>query len=439
MPSEMASWTRQNPSRDYRDLHVEKLPDLILALDIVSGNSLRARMSGAAADGLYSANYGVVLNASSTIMRARAAQVCKLWDEAFVGFTSYDDSGDLVEGRPANPYAAQTDLREEPESEFVTSLQTLAFSGERLLFGTLFGGEQDEIALFREDLAQILARDNLRIRFDSELFLPWPMMCLRPADLPGLSQDTPDELFQRFLGHRHRIEQTGDAHPTTAAPTTLTACPRVSLNQDLRIDMEGRTAKNKVVDALKDGTEYRGRTHRHEFLQALADPGFSEHLTYFWCHGSFERDGPEAPYLVIRLTDNIAIHAGDVHDRRDDMGTDTPFQPFIILNACHASAGGGEADRAHLGRAFILSGARGVLGPQIGMPQVFAAEYAHRFISRYLRSDETAGEIALALARYFADQLRNPLGIAYSLHCGMDTRLTRARVTASGHEQEIAA
>jgi hypothetical protein len=435
MPTDMTSWPRQDPSRGFRDLYVEPLPDLILSLDIISGQSLQARMSGAAAFGAYSASYGLRLNVPPSTVRVKAAQLCRLWDDVFVGFAPYDTDGNQIEGRLEHPYADQIDLREEPREELQRHLWELALSGERLLFRTLFGEERDEVIRFREELAQILAKDGLRIRFDSELFLPWPMMCVRPTDLPGVPQDEPVGLFKRFLGHRHRIDQTGGAHPRTAPPTAVTEPPAVSLNHDLRIDMTERTCKGEVASALREGTVPCERAYRHKLMEDLENPCLDEHLMYFWCHGSFEHAGPEAPYLVIRLTDPPTIHGGNVHDWRDEMGMDTPFRPFVFLNACHASAGGGEADRAHLGRAFILSGARGVLGPQIGMPQVFAAEYALRFVRQYLRGDDTAGGIALTLARDFADELCNPLGIAYSLHCGMDVRLTRAPV---GHEQEMA-
>ena len=61
------------------------------------------------------------------------------------------------------------------------------------------------------------------------------------------------------------------------------------------------------------------------------------------------------------------------------------------------------------------------------MPQAFAAEYALEFLTRYLSGEETAGAIAHAVARHFADELHNPLGFAYALHCGMDARLARAQ------------
>ncbi len=127
-----------------------------------------------------------------------------------------------------------------------------------------------------------------------------------------------------------------------------------------------------------------------------------------------------------RLTDQTPIDAQTVRDRRRRFGDGSPFQPFVVLNACHAGVPAGGGDLAFLGRELIHAGARGVLGPQIEMPQVFAAEYALEFVTRYLHGAETAGAIAHAVARRFADELCNPLGLAYALHHGMETRLERA-------------
>ncbi|GAB2947161.1 hypothetical protein GCM10023080_002200 [Streptomyces pseudoechinosporeus] len=76
---------------------------------------------------------------------------------------------------------------------------------------------------------------------------------------------------------------------------------------------------------------------------------------------------------------------------------------------------------------LIEHGAQGVLGPHIAMPQAFAAEYALEFVRRYLRGESTAGKVTHELARHFAARYRNPLGFAYGLHGGMDSRLELTR------------
>lgn len=146
---------------------------------------------------------------------------------------------------------------------------------------------------------------------------------------------------------------------------------------------------------------------------------------YFWCHGQFRTEGADTPVLVLRLSDGRDIDAQTVLARRTiSAGALLCRRPLVLLNACYAGLTGGT-ELAHLGGALIRAGAAGVLGPQIEMPQVFAAEYALEYVTRYMGGQETAGGIAHHLARYFADEHHNPLGLAYTLHCGMDNRLER--------------
>ena len=48
---------------------------------------------------------------------------------------------------------------------------------------------------------------------------------------------------------------------------------------------------------------------------------------------------------------------------------------------------------------------------------------------------ETAGEAAHTVARHFAEELHNPLGFTYALHCGMDARLERAAPPTDSQER----
>ncbi|MFF5009599.1 hypothetical protein ACFY3G_43070 [Streptomyces phaeochromogenes] len=47
-----------------------------------------------------------------------------------------------------------------------------------------------------------------------------------------------------------------------------------------------------------------------------------------------------------------------------------------MLNACNSGVPTDDFDAVSLGRALIREGAKGVLAPQIEIPQTFAAEYA---------------------------------------------------------------
>ncbi|MGI5377852.1 CHAT domain-containing protein [Streptomyces sp. CA-251387] len=420
----------QDPSSGFTTLPDELTqgPDITVCLDLLAGDRIRARLYGPAVPSLYGTEHRVDLTVRPDEVRSAAARLCRLWKELLVDFRP-----PAADGRPradgvAQPYASLVDLRSRPPGELYAIVQELALAGEELLFGTLLGGMDRRVQRFGAYLAQALAGgDGLRVRFDSELYVPWPMMCLPSAAVTSQERDHDlSPLFSRFLGHRHQIEQTGGAYPWLGGRQDPPAVPSVSLNHDPHVDRKGRTKAAEVAAVLAKDTRFVERTTRTEFVQALADDSLDDHLMYFWCHGHFIANGPQAACLALKLSDQTPIDAHTVRDRRRRFGDDSPFQPFVVLNACNAGVPEGSADLAFLGRELIHAGARGVLGPQIEMPQLFAAEYALAFVTRYLRGTETAGAIAHAVARHFSDELHNPLGFTYALHHGMDTRLERA-------------
>ncbi|MEV7278365.1 CHAT domain-containing protein [Streptomyces sp. NPDC093111] len=429
----------QDPSRRFTLLGglAAPRPDVTVAFDLCGDDRIRARLYGPGVPALQGTEHKADLPVKPAKVKAAAARLARLWKEVFVDHRPPSPDGRPVPGRPEQPYATLTDLTSEPLDELRPVLDELAHSGCELLYGTLLEGEGHQVRLFREFLSSVLADEGLRIRFDSDLFVPWTLMCLRPEDLPAPA-DGPPGLFDRFLGYRHQIEQTGGSYPWLGERPAPAALPVVSLNHDTGIDRHKATRASEVAALLAQDTTFVERTQGVELAAALSDPALGDQVMYFWCHGAFHADGPEPPGLAVRLSDTRIVDAHLVRERRRRFGEDTPFQPFVLLNACHAGVPAGEADRAFLGRALIEHGARGVLGPLIEMPQVFAAEYAYAFFDRYLGGRETAGQIAHALARAFADEHLNPLGLAYALHCGMDTRLARAPLAATDQEQGVA-
>ncbi|MFJ7066725.1 CHAT domain-containing protein [Streptomyces sp. NPDC101115] len=428
----------QDPSRHFtllRDLATPG-PDVTVAFDICGGDRIRARLYGRGVPALKGTEHKADLQVRPVDVRAAATRLARRWKEVFVEYRPPTADGRPALGRPEQPYAMLTDLSAEPLDELTYAMDELAISGCDLLYGTLLGGEGRQVAMFREFLSGALAGEGLRIRFDSDLFLPWTLMCLRPEELPAPTAGLAG-LFERFLGYRHQIEQTGGSYLWQGDRPTPTALPVVSLNHDTGIDRHRNTRAAEVAALLSQDTTFVERTRHRELAAALSDPALRDQLMYFWCHGAFHSDGPEPPALAVRLSDARIVDAHLVRERRRDVGEQTPFQPFVLLNACHAGVPSGESDRAFLGRALIEHGARGVLGPQIEMPQVFAAEYAYAFLDRYLGGRETAGQIAHSLARRFADTHRNPLGLAYALHCGMDARLDRVPTATDDQEQEV--
>ncbi|MER5754915.1 CHAT domain-containing protein [Streptomyces sp. NPDC002088] len=441
MNTELPFRVVQDPSHGFTRFPDESAPapDVTVCLDVLGDGRIRARLYGPAVTSAPGSEHRVDLLVHASDIWDASADLCRLWKELLVDFRPLTVDGDLPPGEPEYPYASLVDLRSRPPGELRGIVDELTLAGSELLFGTLLGSTDPRVDRFRTYLARALSEnEGLRVRFDSELYVPWPMVCLRPEDLPMPEPDEgPAVLFRRFLGHRHQIEQTGGAYPWLDSRQEQFDIPTVSLNHDKRMDRKGRTRAAEVAAVLAKDTHFVERTDRAQFVQALANPELCEHLMYFWCHGHFVPNGTRPARLALRLTDVTAIDARTVRDGRRRFGNNSRFQPFVMLNACHAGVPQGGGDLAFLGGALIHAGARGVLGPQIEMPQAFAAEYALEFVTRYLGGTETAGAIAYDIARRFADELHNPLGFAYALHCGMDTSLGRAEAPLDTDNQEL--
>ncbi len=421
MPRVLTTRVVQDPSDGFRFLpHLEtEPPDLRVSFDVLGGGRIRARMSGTSVPALKGTEHKADLSAQPDEVHGAAARLCARWKERFVDFQPGDDQGRGLRDR-RRPYATAADLSAEPEDELHRVVADLARGGESLLFDTLLRGDDVGTETFRTYLRSALSQEGLRVRFDSDLHLPWSMLCA--AEDSTASAETLDALFARFLGHQHQIEHTGDAYAWIGPPLTVPQQPAVSLNHDVRVGR--RTRADEVAKALTEGTECTVRTTYEELVRDFGNADLDEQLTYFWCHGEFIGNEPEPHVLVLRLTDGTPFDGHSVRELRA-RHRHSRFRPLVLLNACHSGITGASADRSFLGRMLIEHGAQGVLGPQIAMPQAFAAEYALEFVTRYLRGKATAGRIAHELARHFAAQYRTPLGFAYGLHGGMDARLDR--------------
>ncbi|NYV73062.1 CHAT domain-containing protein [Streptomyces sp. UH6] len=414
----------QDPGDGFRRLpHLEtEPPDLRVSFDVLGGGRIRARMSGTSVPALAGTEHRADLIARPDEVQGAAARLCARWRERFVDHQPVDEQGRALPDR-RRPFATAADLSGEPEGELRPLVADLVRSGEALLFDTLLRGDDERTVMFRTYLAAALSREGLRVRFDSDLHLPWSLLCTYEESAATAAAGL-DVLFARFLGYRHQIEHTGDAYAWIEEPRGAPDLPTVSLNHDVRVGRASRA--EEVAKALAEGTACTVRTTYDELVRDLGNPELDEQLMYFWCHGEFVGNPPGPPVLAIRLSDGVLFDGHAVHELRVRY-RGSSFRPFVLLNACHAGLTGAGADQAFLGAKLIQHGARGVLGPQIAMPQAFAAEYALEFVTRYLEGAATAGRIVHDLARHFARLYRNPLGCAYGLHCGMDARLDLPR------------
>ncbi|MFJ8622155.1 CHAT domain-containing protein [Kitasatospora sp. NPDC093550] len=419
MPRDLQVVVRQNPSADYTRLPRQAGPygpgedppakgapplDLVVTLRR-HGDELHMSAFRPGERTPRTRTHGARLAVSAPTLLARAARLRTVWRDLLIAY----DPDPL-----AHPYPFASTVDFTPLAAVVERrVAELAEEG-RYLLETMLEGPGRDLALFRDYLHRTLTEHgSLRISFDSDLHLPWPMLAV-DAERPDTWAD--------FLGYRHQVEQTGAAYPAIQPPYQARTKPVTSLNTDDQLTGVGRAPE--VRKLLEDRSQLTVRTESELLLKALSCAVLDEDVMYFWCHGQFVANDSPYEQLAVRLSDDRHIDADLVrrHRRRHLNAPEAVFRPFVLLNACHTGQSA-AAELEHLGRALVDLGADGVLGPQIQIPQEFAAEFAFAFLDLYLTGEFTAGEITQQLVQRFAREFHNPLALAYSLHCGIDSIL----------------
>lgn len=407
-----------NPSRDFTTLPAEAAGNEVAPLDLV----VALRRSGT--DGLHMTafrpgergprtrlHHAYLDTPVSSVLR-RAGRLRTVWRDLFVRHQRVD-----VDGTAIGPHILASSADLTPYAADAEQLTAELVSEGQYLLDRLVAGETRELRSFRSYLMGALGEEGLRVSFDSELFLPWPMLAV---EAPG-----GEHPFSGFLGFRHQVEQTGAPYPMIQGDKPFRRSPAASLNTDESIAHVGRAPQ--VRELLEERATLTVRTQSAVLLKALAEAVVDDDVMYFWCHGLFVDDGTRHHHLAVKLSDERCIDADLIlreRSRHQD-STEAVFRPFVLLNACHTGQAAASPELEHLGRALVDMGASGVLGPQIEIPECFAAEYAYAFLDLYLGSGLTAGEITRTLARRFLLEFANPLALTYSLHCGIDSRLER--------------
>ncbi|MFD5536854.1 hypothetical protein ACFWIJ_03125, partial [Streptomyces sp. NPDC127079] len=137
----------------------------------------------------------------------RADRLLAIWRDQVVGHRN--TSAGYRQQVGSYPLADSVDLT---ELRTLTDplVAKLADEGFDLLH-VLLDGTGYDLGRFREFLLGTLASgQHLRISFDSEWQLPWPMLAVNPAEC--------DSPWEAFLGHRHQVEQARTGYPWDRAP-----------------------------------------------------------------------------------------------------------------------------------------------------------------------------------------------------------------------------
>jgi len=138
-------------------------------------------------------------------------------------------------------------------------------------------------------------------------------------------------------------------------------------------------------------------------------------FVYFYCHGRAERPfDPEA--AVLKINEECRIEVSDV-------SYDATFSdaPIVFLNSCSSGPLASVSFDSFCAR-FSHKGAIGLITTSFAVPAPFAARFGCDLILRYMKAEETLGEILLDMRRKALDA-RIPIGLFYMLRGPREVRL----------------
>jgi HEAT repeat protein len=356
-------------------------------------------------------------------------------------------------------YAGQLSVTRTTFGKYLSKLADLGKEAWCVLFGTRYGDQAGASETLGELLSTMELGEGTHIQITcsgtcGNFIFPWSILYPPTGD-----QGVVDPL--RFWGARYQIEQVTTGPKLDALTdepiSVLFALDPGFGNAALQKELLKRyqtTAHNKLVvtDPISD--------QQTLFKELTRNP--SSHLVYFYCHGyastrpSFlDRDGvkllkqriealsdesPERQALETLLTltakmgDESWMYIGGSEIRESELKRQRFFfekrRPIVFLNMCQ-SAHLLPSMSSGLVRVFLDHNASAVVGTESPMTAVFANAFAKAVFDALFGGDDI-GTALWKARRCFLDEMRNPLGLAYTLYGRATARLgTNPLITAA--------
>lgn len=261
----------------------------------------------------------------------------------------------------------------------------------------------------------------------NDVFAPW-WIIYTPPDGTDLDLEKAGWRREGFWGYQHLIEHQFLDFDFRREPriVALDGRPKLSLNMDDRLDKREPLCIKPVLSYLEArNTVYEVvsvRTTKVVLGRELRQESLADQIMYFCCHGDVLTD-QEGGRAQLTLGDDEPIQVSDF----EDWLWQKPFttNPVIFINACHGTRMS-TSFYTSFGPVLMKARANCLIGPQIEVPRVLAADYAIRLFGRFA-TGEHLGVIMRDLARGYLDECRNPLGLIFGLYGSMDARLVLRR------------
>ncbi|HEU0301567.1 MAG TPA: HU family DNA-binding protein [Longimicrobium sp.] len=334
---------------------------------------------------------------------------------------------------------------------------------------TLFGNRRADQTGASERVGQLLATtaaeegSPIQITYEEgfqSFVFPWSI--LYPADRKGAA----DPLL--FWGARYQIEQV------TRAPRG-DALADEPINVVFALDRSFGNAGAQEALWKEYQAAANGKLH---VTDPISDEGtlFDEmartppaHLLYFYCHGyassgaeGFRPDGVQQLKrqiealgeesearealetlfsLIPKMGDESWIYIGDAEITESTINQHEFFdegrRPVVFLNMCQ-SAELLPSMSSGLVRVFLDRNASAIIGTESPMTAVFANAFAEVVFDALFGGDDVGTALWKARRHFLQGEMRNPLGLAYTLYGRATARLGRGPVIARTEAPEHA-
>jgi hypothetical protein len=354
-----------------------------------------------------------------------------------------------------------------PQEQLKSMLRLLADEGNKLFLELFGAGDWDPIGACLETPGQVIQVAQM-IR---EEVIPWTFVysrsCVpRPGDrdqdgklvnmpvclagLPGPDgalpvtkcgaspqclQNTlglaPENVIcpMHFWGFRHSIEippqqvrpKPDNPGETAGVRTEIAVAGKARIVAGLNATFDAEAGHMTKLGGLKGKIAFTKEEvfTRDGLLKGLAASPI--HLAYFFCHASGGKGTSDAALILQAPGSQVKDSIPWQDFARILKGHQWQPPALVFLNGCRTVAYSPEALSPFL-RVFVdLLGASGMIGTEISVWDVFAAEMAEKFLAEFLNC-EPAGN-ALLTARRAMLAKGNPFGLIYTLFAWSNLRL----------------
>jgi hypothetical protein len=358
---------------------------------------------------------------SANEMFALAEECRKKWKSALVDHQAHAE----VDGktRYVFPFQDRWDFRDD-SGVLVDIVPRLARAGEDL-FTSIFEQKcDDDLKEVGHTIRHLLASADRYVAITSDkLFQPWGMLYTHPVQDEKLAGDGSNWVKNGFWGYRHIVHQTPRKYKreNRIQPDADGGVP-ASVNFDDRLSI---ALNLPIIDQHIEflcglGAKIK-RTKKSELELVFKQNRCNlERILYFYCHGHGSGSAVNISPPYLEMTDDT-VSAFDFE--RWAGGEKLPTSPLVFINACQ----GGQMTTLFY-KSFAVElleeGAVGLIGAQIDVPAVFAAQYAKEVFEKFFDRKSTQkgrlGPLLREVNKKLWDGNNNPLGLVYSLYRGID-------------------